>query len=349
MDHDGYFRRVHSYTPTRLWINNPTHAECDLAIAAGAIACTTNPTFVAKQLARSDAEATRGLVRSAARQCDSIDEATDLVQRDVVRPIVDRFRPLWDAAPGQQGFVSVQGNPSHDDDPSYMVAECLRARDLGPNVIAKVPVVGAGIEAIERLIGENMAVIATEVMAIDQATAICEAYRRVAAETGNRPPLYVTHISGIFDDHLRNVVEREGIRIDDEVLRQAGLIVARKQYRLMRERNYPGTLLGGGARGLHHFTELVGGALHVTINWEKSADQLLAQNPPVVDRMSAVPPQRVVDELLEKLPDFRRAYQEGSLEVDAFADYGPVVLFRSSFLAGWRTLEDALRAEGGAW
>ena len=349
MDHDGYFHRVHRDTPTRLWINNPTHAECDLAIAAGAISCTTNPTFAAKQLGRSDADATLAVVRSAARECGSLDEAADRVQREVVRPLVHRFRALWDAAPGSQGFVSLQGNPSHDDDASYMVEECLRARELGPNVIAKVPVTGAGLEAIERLIAENMAVIATEVMAIDQAVATCDAYERAASASGNRPPLYVTHISGIFDDHMRNVVNRDGVQISDDVLRQAGLIVARKQYRIMRERRYPGILLGGGARGLHHFTELVGGSAHVTINWEKTADQLVAQGPPVLNRMDTPTPQDVVDELMEKLPDFRIAYQEKSLAIDEFAEYGPVGLFRSSFVAGWQTLEDALRAEGGGW
>ena len=41
----GYFHRLHQETPTRLWINNPTLEEADLAIEAGAISCTTNPSY----------------------------------------------------------------------------------------------------------------------------------------------------------------------------------------------------------------------------------------------------------------------------------------------------------------
>ena len=45
---EGYFHRLHQETPTRLWINNPTLEEADLAIAAGAISCTTNPAYSAR-------------------------------------------------------------------------------------------------------------------------------------------------------------------------------------------------------------------------------------------------------------------------------------------------------------
>jgi transaldolase len=44
----------------------------------------------------------------------------------------------------------------------------------------------------------------------------------------------------------------------------------------------------------------------------------------------------VIDELLEKLPDFRRGYLEDGLEVEEFEEFGPVVLFRSSFTQSWR-------------
>ena len=45
------------------------------------------------------------------------------------------------------------------------------------------------------------------------------------------------------------------------------------------------SFIGGGARGLHHFTELVGGDVNLTINWVGTADALLEQNPPVISRI----------------------------------------------------------------
>jgi transaldolase len=347
MHQDGYFQRVHRLSPTRFWINNPTLREARISIEAGAISCTTNPAYPSKQLVREDKDQAVAAIKDSIARSATPDEATDRAQLQIVKPIVGIFRPLWDKAPGQQGFVSVQGNPFHDEDARYMIDECLRARELGPNVIAKVPVTTAGLAAIEGLIAENMAVIATEVMSISQAIAAYETYRKASERSGNRPPYYVTHITGIFEEHLRSIVERDGIEIEDDLLWQAGLIVARKQYLLAKERGYPGIFLGGGARGLHHFTELVGGQVHITINWKGSADLLVEQDSPVVHRIGTPAPQYVIDELLEKIPDFRKAYEEDALGVDEFAQYGPVQLFRSSFVKGWRTLQEAIKDYGG--
>ena len=40
--------------------------------------------------------------------------------------------------------------------------------------------------------------------------------------------------------------------------------------------------ISGGARGLHHFTEMVGADAVVTINWQGTADTLIQQDPVVV-------------------------------------------------------------------
>lgn len=104
----------------------------------------------------------------------------------------------------------------------------------------------------------------------------------------------------------------------------------------MIERGYHATFIGGGARGLHHFTEMVGGRVVITINWDGTADKLIEQDPPVVYRLFNPVPQRVIDELMEKLPDFRRGYLDNGLSEEEFADFGPVQLFRNSFIKSWK-------------
>jgi transaldolase len=96
-------------------------------------------------------------------------------------------------------------------------------------------------------------------------------------------------------------------------------------------------MLGGGARALYHFTEMVGGDIHVTINW-KDADALIRENGQVVSRIDAETPQSVIDELCDKLEVFRKAYLDDGLKREEYADYGPVQLFRNAFLMGWFTL-----------
>jgi transaldolase len=158
-------------------------------------------------------------------------------------------------------------------------------------------------------------------------------YERAAKQSGHRPVFFITHISGIFDEYLYKTASRERIGISPAVIDQAGCIIARREYHLLKERGYATTLLGGGARGLHHFTEMVGGDAHVTINWS-TAEELIKIDGPVVSRIDEEAPQSVVDELRERFPDFRKAYDEDGLSVEEFAGFGPVRLFRNAFLKG---------------
>jgi transaldolase len=53
----------------------------------------------------------------------------------------------------------------------------------------------------------------------------------------------------------------------------------------------------------------------------------------------------VIDELCDKLPDFRRAYHEDGLAVEEFADFAPLQYFRRMFVEGWDTLVECVREE----
>lgn len=345
----GYFYRVNQQTENRFWINNPTPSEAEKAIEAGAISCTTNPTYVSKQIkTESEHDYCLQIIDEVIKETKDSKKAAALVQRRLVKRILDKFLPLYEKNLGQFGFVSIQGDPYADEDPNSIISEALEDLKLKKNVIAKIPVTEAGLKAFETLIEMDIPIIATEVMAVSQAIYVWELYQRVSKKTGKTPPFFTTHITGIFDDHLKNVVARDGIKISKDLLWQAGCIVARKQYKILKERKYPGLMLGGGARGLHHFTEMIGSDMHITINWKGTADKLLETDPPVVYRMDTPAPDYVIDELLEKIPDFAKAYLQDGLEVSEFKDFGPVVLFRNSFTEGWdylvRTIEERVEA-----
>ncbi|NLC67571.1 MAG: hypothetical protein GX754_02050, partial [Clostridiaceae bacterium] len=103
----------------------------------------------------------------------------------------------------------------------------------------------------------------------------------------------------------------------------------------VREKGYNVGFIGGGARGLHHFTEMVGADCCVTINWEGTADVLIKQDPPVVQRFLQKTPDSVVDELIEKIEDYRRGYLVNAISPEEYADFGPVVYFRNMFEEAW--------------
>ena len=203
--------------------------------------------------------------------------------------------------------------------------------------MAKIPIIESGMEAMSRLIEESIPICATECFSIAQTIAMGDLYESVSKRTGNTPPFFITHITGIFDEDIQELVEREDISIDPRLLSQAGSIIARKEYRIIQERDYHATMLGGGARGLHHFTEFVGGNAHVTMNWS-TFDELMQSDTPVVAQMDTVDSPDVIAELCEKLPEFQRAYNEDGYTSGEFGQIPGLIRFRNSFIEGWTHL-----------
>ncbi len=343
MNHKGYFHRVHAETPTRFWINNPTREQARKAMEAGAIGCTTNPSYVSKLF--SSPEDFVCVLRAIDlllpyEKNDSI--IASKVQRIMVSHLSDMFMPLYKESEGKLGLVTIQCDPYQEEDASFIIKDGIESRKIGPNITVKIPVTLPGIAAISTLVEQNIPTMATEVMGLSQAVSICEAYKKTSQKTKNTPPFFVTHITGILDDHFKRVVADEGLDLSVEAMKYAGLTVAKRQYQLLKDRNYPGIMLGGGARKLEDFTELVGGDMHITINWDGTAEVLIEQNRPVVARIEAETEPNLVAELLQKIPDFRRAYDVDGMKPDEYYDYGAVELFRSSFLKGWKQLLDLI-------
>jgi transaldolase len=339
MQKNTYFHRVQSQTPTRFWINNVTRSEAYSAIDAGAVGCTQNPSYSWKMLESTDDGA------SVMKMLDNIlktekddNEALIRLQRELVSKIGEIFLPMYLESGGRQGYVSIQGDPFKED--LETIVHCTRFnREAGPNIMAKIPVTKEGLEAIGILAAERIPINATEVMAVKQALDVCEVYEKAVRGMKDPAPIYYSVITGIYDEYLKKAVEKEGIDVSSDSLWQAGISIAKKIYGLVGEKGYNVGFVGGGARGLHHFTEMVGADCCVTINWKGAADLLLEQDPPVVQRFLQPTPESVIDELLEKVVDYRRAYLINAIKVEEYEDFGPVAYFRTMFEKAW---EDAL-------
>lgn len=280
----------------------------------------------------------RGLIDGALASQSDIELAAAEVYRRAAARILERFSGAWKSSGGTAGFVTIQDDPRRDEDSGAIIREALGNRGLGPNYMAKIPVIRGGIEAIEACVEEGLPVCATEIFSLSQARRACEAYLAASKRSGKKPFLFVTHISGIFDEYLAKVAAREGIPVDEGSLKAAGLSVARREHALIRGMGIPTAfLMGGGARGPQHFTGLVGGDAHITINWS-TAREILDAGTAIESSIDRPTPQGTIDELREKFADFRKAYDEGGLPEAEFAGYGPVQLFRNMFLKGWYLL-----------
>ena len=330
-----YFWRVRRQTATNFWVNNVTCEQARLGIEAGAVGSTQNPAYLSKILGVSSdaAEVDAILAQLIAEESDDSEVLARLQCRQIDR-IAEIFMPIYEQTGGRDGYVSIQGNPFKEN-----TADILRfahmARENYPNIICKIPVVAEALPAMKQLMKEHVPILATEVMSVDQALTLNALYDSVTADDPRPAPLFMAHIAGIFDEQLQADVKDGQIDVSPDALWQAGVAVAKKTKRLLDERQSRIRFMDGGARGLHHFTELVGLPGCVTINWKGTADKLIAEDPVVIDRFSAPVSPAVLDELIEKVPNFRKAYVCHQLQVDEFESFPPVVRFRRQFENGW--------------
>ncbi|HHW48435.1 MAG TPA: hypothetical protein GXX14_07450 [Clostridiaceae bacterium] len=338
-----YFHRVHAQTPTRFWINNVTRNEARMAIEAGAIGCTQNPSYTWKMIKSPEEEPYVLEILDRILETEKDDnEALVKLQRELVAKIAEIFMPIYEESNGRNGYVSIQGDPFKEDVDSILRFARFN-RQVGPNIMVKIPVTKDGLEAIKILAAERVPINATEVMAVRQALDVCEIYEKAVKGMKDPAPMYFSHIAGIFDEYLQNTVKNNRIDISPDALWQAGISVAKKVYRIVKEKGYRVGFIGGGARGLHHFTEMVGAECCVTINWKGTADVLIEQDPPVVQRFLQPTPESVIDELLEKVEDFRRGYLIHAITPEEYEHFGPVEYFRNMFEEAWTNARDFIK------
>ena len=331
-----YFHRVAAETGPRVWINNPSLEELRNAIEAGAINGTTIPAYGSKLL-KSEPEYIRGVIDRVLDDVDDDHEAADRVYQAISGRFMEEFLPLYESTGGSQGLVTMQDDPRRDEEADLIVEATLRHARVAPNYMAKIPVMESGMKAMARLVQENIPMCATEVFSIAQAVAMCDVYVEASKKCGKAPPFFLTHITGIYDEEIQAQVASRGIEIDPQLLKLAGTIVMRKQFRVIKERAYPTIMLGGGARGTYHFTEWVGSDAHVTINWS-TFEELFELDPPIENRIHVMDSEQAIAELRDKIPDFRRAYDDDGLRPAEFAGFAPLQRFRKNFIDGCEAL-----------
>lgn len=343
---ENYFQRVSQLTPTKFWINNVSREEARIGIEAGAMGCTQNPSYTWKMLTHpEESEHALKLLRDTLKETSDDNEAECILQRKLVQGISDAFMPLWEKTHGRYGYVSIQGDPIHEEDPQVIIDEARKNRELNPNVMVKIPATKAGLSAMDVLIAENTPLNATEVMGMSQVLDLCEMYENISAKTGKTPVMYYSLITGIFDEWLAKDTNEKGIRLNPDVLHQAGMVIAKKVYQEVHDRGYRLGFIGGGVRQLYHFTEMVGADACITMNWRGSCETLIEQDLPVVSRFFNPVQPRVLEELIEKLPEFRRAYFVDGLTVEEYEEYGPVEYFRGMFIKSWKSALEKIAEE----
>jgi transaldolase len=336
-------------TPTDYWNDSCAVGELAYAVERGATGATSNPTIVHEVLGKEpDHWVPRVRALAAEHPTWSEVELTWALIEEMVTRGAAVLQPVFEREQGRKGRLSAQLNPANHRDPERMVEQALRFDRLAPNILVKFPATAAGIVGIEEATYRGININATVNFTVPQALAVAEAVERAlqrrereGLDTAAMTPI-CTLMIGRLDDWMKVLVERDDIALDPDAANWAGIAVFKRTYAIFRERGYRPRLLAAAYRHRLHWTELVGGDLAMTMPhaWQVRFNNSGIAPEPRID--VPVDP-AIVAELLERVPDFRRAYEPDGMTPDEFESFGASARTLRSFIKSYHDLMGAVR------
>jgi transaldolase len=335
--------------PTDYWNDSCAIDELEYAVARGATGATSNPSIVLEVLRKERARWVPRIRELAA--ADPSATETDLTWAVIEEMAVAGaavLEPVFVREGGRKGRLSLQTNPANYPNTERMLEQGVRFAGLAPNIQVKFPATKAGILAIEQATAAGVNINATVCFTVPQAIAVAEAVERgldaraARGEDVTALTPVCTIMVGRLDDWMRVLVERDDIAVHPDALDWPGIATFKRAYSLFRERGYRTRLLAAAYRHRLHWTELVGGDIVLTIPhaWQ------------VRFNGSGIAPEARIDEpvdpamireLVERIPDFERAYEPDGLGIDEFDCFGPTVRTLRGFIKSYHDLVGAVR------
>ena len=341
MSADTYFGWLVSHTRTAWWHDSADPAELQRGLDRGACGVTTNP-FLANLSLTKNRTAWAADVDAVLAGGLAAEQKAEELMRLVVTRAAAMYRPQYDASGGKRGFVCAQVDPSRAGEREAMLAMARRFHAWAPNIAVKLPAVSAGLDVLEECIAEGITATATVSFTVPQALAIaerCRAGRLRALRNGVTPgECFAVIMIGRLDDYLREVAADTRAPVGESDIRQAGLAVTKRAYRLYQERAYEAVLLVAALRGPYHLTELAGADLLMSIA-PAPQEWFVAEDHPREERIERDIDPAVVQRL-GSMPEFTKAYEPDGMSPADFISYGLTQRTLAQFIeAGWRLIE----------
>ncbi len=336
-----YLNWVIQNTRTKWWHDSAEEAELDLGLARGAIGVTTNPFLSNIALNRNRALWSAAIEDVMARNLPAEAKAEALMRIPVTRAAA-KLRPEHEASGGQSGFVCAQVNPARAGDRDCMYAMAKRFHAWAPNIAVKLPATAAGLDVLEDCVAEGITVTATVSFTVPQAVAIAQRHRagsgRAKAQGIAPGKCFAVIMIGRLDDFLREVAHDNQAVVSEADIRQAGLAVTKRAYRIYQECRYDAVLLVAALRGDYHLTELTGADLLMSIH-PTPQEWFVSRDLPREERIERPISDEVVDRL-RQVPEFVRAYEPDGMAPGEFVGFGATQRTLGQFSeVGWKLME----------
>jgi transaldolase len=142
------------------------------------VGVTSNPTIFQKALSTGDwyDEQLRDVLT---REDDPTEIFLQLAMEDI-RRACDLMRPVWDGGKGQDGYVSLEVDPTlaYDSERTYEQAMRLHEEVDRPNLFVKIPATQPGLGPIEDCIAKGRSINITLIFSLERYREVVEAYLR---------------------------------------------------------------------------------------------------------------------------------------------------------------------------
>jgi len=199
---------------------------------------TSNPTIFEKALASGTAYDAQ--LREAPADLSPL-QLFELVETTDVRDACDRFRGVYDATNGYDGYVSIEVSPgaAHDTDATVDEAHRLWKAVDRPNVMIKVPGTERGAEAVRRLITDGINVNITLLFALEAHDRVIHAYMDglEARVKKNQPIGGIASVASFFVSRVDTEVDaRLEANGSQQLKGKAAIANAKLAYALFTER-----------------------------------------------------------------------------------------------------------------
>jgi len=341
--------RMAETTPTVLWNDSADPRELSEAMSWGAVGATCNPVIALSAL-KADRPTWAARIEEYAAEHPTATE-DEIGWAMVKRLSVDAAKllmPAFERYEGINGRLSIQTDPRLHRDSAGLAAQALEFNALAPNMIVKIPVTAAGIDAFEEATYRGVSINATVSFTVPQAVAVAEAVER-GLRRREAEGLNISHMGpvctimvGRTDDWMRVSGEKAQVTVDPGITEWAGVAVFKKAYHIYQERGYRTRLLSAAFRNHMHWSEFIGGDVVISppFGWQKRFN---ASSIEPSHRLDDPVDARIIEDLYDNFPEFRKAYDEDGLTQEEFSTYGATVRTLRQFLQATNELEAFVR------
>src|SRR4051794_10397193 len=171
---------------------------------------TSNPSIFQSAIAKGGAYDDQ--MKQLLAESDDTTEIFFALAVDDVRDACDVMRPIWDATDGEDGYVSLEVDPTLASSTDATLQQAIKLHDDvdRPNVLIKIPATLEGLSAIEESIARGIWINITLIFSLQRYAAVVEAYIRGIERLveGGGDPSKVASVASFFVSRIDSETDK---------------------------------------------------------------------------------------------------------------------------------------------